>query len=191
MWKPTEPACGTTPSGTDQIAVALPVVPPPGDRVSHSAQDPQNQTHHRENDPDRPKDGNAGHETDDKQDDSEDDHDTLRSRVCSSFTLTPVSRHGNCPAGQEPSGQKRRSAPPLPGSFVHIRSSSLPGTASVTGVAPRRGPTASACADSNDEAVGDSGGSVRTGHLYRPLHQQRAAFSHGETPSGLRFVRHE
>lgn len=51
-----------------------------------------------------------------------------------------------------------RHAAPL--SFVRSNTS-LSGAVPVTGVAPQRGAASSACADSDDEAVGDHGGPVR------------------------------
>lgn len=177
--QPAGSACGTRPSGT--------VVPSPGDRVSLPAQIHRIRpttarmipiVHWMEMPVTKP----------------------LTSRITPRMITTRSdlacalpslwlqgSRHGNCRAGAVVGSTA------APASFGHIRrsSSSLPGTAPVTGVAPRRGPAASACADGNDEAVRDSGGSVRAGDLHRPLHQQRAAFGHGETPPVLRFVRHE
>lgn len=68
-------------------AVVLPVVLPAGDRVSHRAEEPQNRADDGENDPDGPQDGNAGHKSDDEQNDSENDHGVLRSRMSVASTL--------------------------------------------------------------------------------------------------------
>lgn len=78
-------------------SAGLPVVPSTSDRVPQRPQDPQDNPDNRENYPDCPQYGDPGHEADDKQNDSENDHSVLRSQTCPLFfTVIPAHRKGNC-----------------------------------------------------------------------------------------------
>lgn len=77
---------------TDRRSSLLPVMPSTRERVPHRAKDPQYGPDYRENDADRPQDGYTGHEPYDEQNDSEKDHNSLRSsvyipRICIPFSL--------------------------------------------------------------------------------------------------------